>query len=414
VGATPGDERCEAAERERGAQCRHLSPEEVQGRRERHAEGDGGRGDAWEHRGDAIPGRDDDGDGRGELRDGDEPDERPRNLRRPREDLRELRQEAPWGRRSADGRFAQTLTSRSATSTSPSVELRAAAPVACWCGACRRSSSRRADRGTRLEPTAKALQEEHATVRRTIPSLRAGTGEHRTRRSPLRIVAAVAAVVALGAAPAGRPLADEPEQGDAGDRGWRITSMAVGVSDDFFAPPSSSLRDDDGFTAGLRLGAELSDGRRDELRLDVSEQMITERSRSSARAARHVRLVRLGGQPRRFASAGGRDRGGLAVLSSAGLTRGIVGLQPSAHGGFVVQVGRAEPPLQVPLFPRNDDPVDEAHRRDERRDQPQAVGPDRDAELQQRERQVDACSAWGSSCRDGERRLWACGSRRDG
>jgi hypothetical protein len=122
--------------------------------------------------------------------------------------------------------------------------------------------------------TEKALEEEDVAVRGS-PCGRPGTAERRIRRLPLR-GAAVAAVVAVGASTAGRALAADPEHPEVRGGDWRLASVAVGVADDFFAPPSR-LRDDDGFTAGLRVAAELSDGRRDRLRLDASEQLITER-----------------------------------------------------------------------------------------------------------------------------------------
>ncbi|GEJ58775.1 hypothetical protein [Anaeromyxobacter diazotrophicus] len=53
--------------------------------------------------------------------------------------------------------------------------------------------------------------------------------------------------------------------------------MTLGTGNDLFGLPSSSLSDDDGFTASLRVAAELSDAYRERLRIDASVQMITER-----------------------------------------------------------------------------------------------------------------------------------------
>ena len=56
-----------------------------------------------------------------------------------------------------------------------------------------------------------------------------------------------------------------------------MTSVTFGTGNDLFGLPSSKLRDDNGFTASLRVAAELSDRDRQKLRINVSEQMITER-----------------------------------------------------------------------------------------------------------------------------------------
>src|SRR5207247_8222663 len=62
-------------------------------------------------------------------------------------------------------------------------------------------------------------------------------------------------------------------------------------------------------------------------------------------------------------------------------------------GSLIVQVLHTEFPFKVLLFSRYDDTVDECHRPDERGQQPHAVDPDRDTELQQRKRQIDRVSA---------------------
>jgi hypothetical protein len=69
------------------------------------------------------------------------------------------------------------------------------------------------------------------------------------------------------------------------------------------------------------------------------------------------------------------------------------GSQPAAHRGLVIQVLSAESPLQVLLLPPYDDEVNERYRCHERGQQPQAVGPDRNSELEQGERQIDRISA---------------------
>ena len=62
----------------------------------------------------------------------------------------------------------------------------------------------------------------------------------------------------------------------------------------------------------------------------------------------------------------------------------VSGLQPAAHGRLIVQVLRTEFPFQVLLFSPYNDIVDQRHRPDERSQQPHAVDPDRDTELETR------------------------------
>jgi hypothetical protein len=71
----------------------------------------------------------------------------------------------------------------------------------------------------------------------------------------------------------------------------------------------------------------------------------------------------------------------------------IVNLQPAAHGRLIVQVPRTEFPLQVPLFSRYNDIIHQRHRTEERCQQPHAVDPNRDTELEQGERQIDRVPA---------------------
>ena len=91
------------------------------------------------------------------------------------------------------------------------------------------------------------------------------------------ILAAVMSFVALTGVPIRDALAEESEHADAIDREWRMTSVTFGTGNDLFGLPNSKLRDDSGFTASLRVAAELSDGDRRKVRINVSEQMITER-----------------------------------------------------------------------------------------------------------------------------------------
>src|SRR5882672_3829542 len=69
------------------------------------------------------------------------------------------------------------------------------------------------------------------------------------------------------------------------------------------------------------------------------------------------------------------------------------GLQPAAHGRLIAQVLRTESPFEVFLFSPYDEVVHERRRRDERRQQPHAVEPHRDTQLEQGERQIDRVPA---------------------
>jgi len=71
----------------------------------------------------------------------------------------------------------------------------------------------------------------------------------------------------------------------------------------------------------------------------------------------------------------------------------LSGLQAAADGRLIVQVLSTEFPFQVLLFSPYDDIVDQRHRPDECSQQPHAVDPDRDTELEHGERQIDRVPA---------------------
>jgi hypothetical protein len=98
----------------------------------------------------------------------------------------------------------------------------------------------------------------------------------RSRTLATRILAVVVALVGAAGGRC-RVLAEETGHANAVDREWRMTSLTVGTGNDLFGLPSSKFRDDNGFTASLRVAVGLSDGDREQLRINVSEQMITER-----------------------------------------------------------------------------------------------------------------------------------------
>ena len=68
----------------------------------------------------------------------------------------------------------------------------------------------------------------------------------------------------------------------------------------------------------------------------------------------------------------------------SGGNKKVSGLQPAAHGRLILQVLRTEFPFKVLLFSPYDDVVDQRHRPDECSQQPHAVDPDRDTELETR------------------------------
>ena len=70
----------------------------------------------------------------------------------------------------------------------------------------------------------------------------------------------------------------------------------------------------------------------------------------------------------------------------SGGNKKVSGLQPAAHGRLILQVLRTEFPFKVLLFSPYDDVVDQRHRPDECSQQPHAVDPDRDTELEHGER----------------------------
>src|SRR5215470_4972265 len=92
--------------------------------------------------------------------------------------------------------------------------------------------------------------------------------------------------------------------------------------------------------------------------------------------------------------------------------RWLGGLQPATHGGLVVQVLGTESSFQILLFSRYDDVMDERHRCNERGEQPQAVDPNRDPELEHRERQIDRVPAEAIGARPDDRGGWLSGGYR--
>ena len=93
-----------------------------------------------------------------------------------------------------------------------------------------------------------------------------------------RVLVTVVAIVAA-AASAQRASAQEEIGGWARLRaeGWRLETFEVNFADDYLGYPKNGLNDDNGFVANLRLAATLSDGDRGMLRLEVSQQLITQR-----------------------------------------------------------------------------------------------------------------------------------------
>ena len=80
----------------------------------------------------------------------------------------------------------------------------------------------------------------------------------------------------------GRALAEEADPGRAGPpdlitRARTTRALTFGFSDAFLGFPKSSLRDDNGFVANLRIGVDLPDRDQGLLRLGLSQQLITER-----------------------------------------------------------------------------------------------------------------------------------------
>src|SRR5215468_923238 len=74
-------------------------------------------------------------------------------------------------------------------------------------------------------------------------------------------------------------------------------------------------------------------------------------------------------------------------------SRWLGDLQPAADGRLIFQVLGTEFPFQVLLFFRYDDSVDQRHRSHECSQQPHAVDPDRDTELEYGERKIDRVPA---------------------
>jgi hypothetical protein len=92
----------------------------------------------------------------------------------------------------------------------------------------------------------------------------------------------LASLLVVGGDP-GRALADEADPGRAGSpdlitRARTTRALTLGFSDAFLGFPASSLRDDNGFVASLRIGVDLPNGNEGRLlRLGLSQQLITER-----------------------------------------------------------------------------------------------------------------------------------------
>ena len=99
----------------------------------------------------------------------------------------------------------------------------------------------------------------------------------RCRRACSLASVAIALAIAL---PARRVLAD-----DAGalarpsltTRARNARTLTLGFFNDMLSLPSSHLRDDDGFTGGMRIAAEAPDGDRGLRRVGLAMQMVTER-----------------------------------------------------------------------------------------------------------------------------------------
>src|SRR6185503_5893463 len=68
-------------------------------------------------------------------------------------------------------------------------------------------------------------------------------------------------------------------------------------------------------------------------------------------------------------------------------------LYPAAHGVLVFEVLGTEPPFEILLLSRDHYKDHDRVRRDEGRDQPQAVDPDCNPQVQKREREVDRVAA---------------------
>jgi hypothetical protein len=99
------------------------------------------------------------------------------------------------------------------------------------------------------------------------------------RRRTRRLLFASVALAIAPAIPAMRALAadwDAPVSPSVSARSWQSRMLTVGMANDVIGPPSK-LKDDDGFTAALRIMADLPDGDRGLLRLGVTDQLITER-----------------------------------------------------------------------------------------------------------------------------------------
>ncbi len=96
----------------------------------------------------------------------------------------------------------------------------------------------------------------------------------RCRRACSLASVAIALAIAL---PARRVLGDDAGALARPSLTTRARTLTFGFFNDMLSLPTSGLRDDDGFTAGVRIAAELLDGDRSLSRVGLAMQMITER-----------------------------------------------------------------------------------------------------------------------------------------
>src|SRR5262249_58544201 len=83
----------------------------------------------------------------------------------------------------------------------------------------------------------------------------------------------------------------------------------------------------------------------------------------------------------------------LASAPALGAVSWQATLQPPAHGTLVIHVVGTEPPFEVPLLSWDHDGGHEGHGRDECGEQPHAVDPTCDPQLEEGERHVDRVPA---------------------
>src|SRR5215831_5897330 len=90
---------------------------------------------------------------------------------------------------------------------------------------------------------------------------------------------------------------------------------------------------------------------------------------------------------------GTAQRSRLASAPALGAVSWQATLQPPAHGTLVIHVVGTEPPFEVPLLSWDHDGGHEGHGRDECGEQPHAVDPTCDPQLEEGERHVDRVPA---------------------